>query len=312
MKSYSNVLCCLALAAALASCKSGAPEPAESEPEVEAPGETAKTGAEAEPAAGAAPAEAGIPAPPDVAAPPEDATKTDSGLASKVLKKGEGEHPGKTDIVTVHYTGWTTDGQMFDSSVARGEPIQFPLDAVIPGWTEGVQLMVPGETRRLWIPEALAYGGMPGKPAGMLVFDVELISFAKRPEPPKTPKDVAKIPKNAKKTKSGLASRVLVKGTGKEHPGPTSTVKLHFTGWTTDGQMFESSVSRGQPAQFPLNQVAVDGWKEGIQLMVVGEKRRVWIPANLAFGEPAPTDPPQGGPPKGMLVFDFELLDIQN
>ena len=61
--------------------------------------------------------------------------------------------------VTVHYTGWTTDGKMFDSSVARGEPATFPLDGVIPGWTEGVQLMVEGEKTRFWIPETLAYKG---------------------------------------------------------------------------------------------------------------------------------------------------------
>jgi FKBP-type peptidyl-prolyl cis-trans isomerase len=77
--------------------------------------------------------------------------------------------------VTVHYTGWTTDGQMFDSSIVRGEPASFRLDEVIAGWTEGVQMMVEGETRRLWIPEPLAYGGRPGAPQGMLVFDVELI-----------------------------------------------------------------------------------------------------------------------------------------
>ena len=75
----------------------------------------------------------------------------------------------------VHYSGWTTDGKMFDSSVSRGEPITFGLYQVIAGWTEGVQLMVEGEKRRLWIPEALAYRGQPGAPKGMLVFDVELI-----------------------------------------------------------------------------------------------------------------------------------------
>ena len=112
--------------------------------------------------------------PPDVAAAPADATKTRSGLASKVIKPGTGKaHPGRTDLVTVHYTGWTTDGKMFDSSVARGAPASFPLDRVIAGWTEGVQLMVTGETRRLWIPEALAYQGKRD-PRGMLVFDVEL------------------------------------------------------------------------------------------------------------------------------------------
>ncbi len=117
-----------------------------------------------------------IPAPPDVAAPPADAERTASGLASKVIVEGTGStHPVATDTVEVDYTGWTTDGEMFDSSVARGEPAQFPLNAVIAGWTEGLQLMVEGETRRLWIPEELAYEGRAGAPAGMLVFDVHLI-----------------------------------------------------------------------------------------------------------------------------------------
>ena len=116
-------------------------------------------------------------APADVAAPPADAVKTPSGLATKVIKPGSGKvHPAKTDTVTVHYTGWTTDGKMFDSSVPRGGPLTFPLDQVIAGWTEGLQLMVAGETRRLWIPEQLAYKGQH-EPKGMLVFDVELIKI---------------------------------------------------------------------------------------------------------------------------------------
>jgi peptidylprolyl isomerase len=117
-------------------------------------------------------------APPDVAAPPPDALRTESGLASKVLRVGVGmRKPGPTSMVTVHYTGWTTDGEMFDSSVARGAPTSFPLDRVIPGWTEGLQLMVEGEKRRFWIPGELAYDSdpRPGAPKGMLVFDVELI-----------------------------------------------------------------------------------------------------------------------------------------
>ncbi|MEO8257980.1 MAG: FKBP-type peptidyl-prolyl cis-trans isomerase [Acidobacteriota bacterium] len=117
-----------------------------------------------------------IPAPPDVKAAPADAAKTSSGLASKVLTKGTGTaHPRGNDEVTVHYTGWTTDGKMFDSSVARGAPSSFPLDRVIAGWTEGVQLMVVGEKRRFWIPEALAYRGRD--PKGVLVFDVELLKI---------------------------------------------------------------------------------------------------------------------------------------
>src|SRR3954464_7045435 len=120
---------------------------------------------------------ASIPAPPDVAAPPADAVRTPTGLASKVLSPGSGtRHPRPNSQVVVHYTGWTTDGKMFDSSVAKGEPATMSLDAVIPGWTEGVQMMVVGEKRRFWIPARLAYEGKGG-PQGMLVFDIELLKI---------------------------------------------------------------------------------------------------------------------------------------
>jgi FKBP-type peptidyl-prolyl cis-trans isomerase len=118
------------------------------------------------------------PVPADVAAPPAEAEVTASGVAHRVLRPGTGtEHPSRTSRVTVHYSGWTTDGEMFDSSVRRGSPSSFRLDQVIPGWTEGLQLMVVGEARRLWIPEALAYRGQAGRPQGMLVFDVELLAI---------------------------------------------------------------------------------------------------------------------------------------
>jgi peptidylprolyl isomerase len=118
-----------------------------------------------------------IPAPADVKAPSKTAKKTSSGLAYEVVKPGTGtKHPSATDSVTVHYTGWTTDGKMFDSSVANGQPAKFPLNRVIAGWTEGVQLMVEGEKTRFWIPENLAYRGQR-PPYGMLVFDVELLKI---------------------------------------------------------------------------------------------------------------------------------------
>ena len=243
-------------------------------------------------------------------APPADAEKTASGLASKVLKPGTGkEKPKAADTVEVHYTGWqSSDGHMFDSSVKRGTPAKFPLNHVIKGWTEGLQLMVVGEKRRFWIPGNLAYGDGPsggGRPTGQLVFDVELLGFTPAPKPPEVPADVAAPPKSAKKTKSGIAYRVLKKGTGKEHPKPESMVEVHYSGWTTDGKMFDSSVMRGMPATFPLNGV-IPGWTEGVQLMVVGEKTRFWIPGNLAYD-----NSPRPGAPKGMLVFDIELLSIK-
>jgi peptidylprolyl isomerase len=245
-----------------------------------------------------------IPAPEDVAAPPANAARTASGLASRVLQAGTGTtHPAATDRVTVHYTGWTTDGEMFDSSRTRGQPATFPLSGVIPGWTEGVQLMVTGETRRFWIPEELAYRGRPGAPAGMLVFDVELISFETPPPPPPVPEDVAAVPASAQRSDSGLAWRVLQPGTGEEHPTDQSIVRVNLTGWTSDGNMFDSTTSRGQSLTIPVGLLSLPGLREGLKLMVQGEKRRFWVPQELAFnGRP--------GAPAGTLVFDIELVEI--
>jgi peptidylprolyl isomerase len=241
-----------------------------------------------------------------VASPPADAKKTASGLATKVLTPGKGtQRPKDNDQVKVHYTGWTSDGKMFDSSIVRGEPTSFGVTQVIAGWTEALKLMVVGEKRRLWIPAKIAYGetARPGYPAGQLTFEVELLEIV---SPPETPPDVAAPPATAKKTASGLAYRVLKKGTGKDHPTATSKVRVHYSGWTKDGKMFDSSVTRGEPTSFGLNQV-IPGWTEGVQLMVVGEKTRFWIPGKIAYGD----EPKRPGAPAGQLTFDIELLSIQ-
>ncbi len=107
---------------------------------------------------------------------------TASGLQYEVLAKGTGtKSPSATDIVTVHYKGTTLDGQEFDSSYSRGEPASFPLDHVIKGWTEGVQLMTEGAKYRFYIPSELAYGergaGRDIGPNAALIFDVELIKI---------------------------------------------------------------------------------------------------------------------------------------
>jgi len=294
----------LAGACAKRATEESAPTNEEPAPASAAPAPVEKPAPVDTPPAPSAPPE--LAAPPDVAAPPADAKKTASGLATKVLKAGTGkDKPKPTDQVKVHYTGWTKDGKMFDSSIQRNEPTTFGVTQVIPGWTEGLQLMVVGEKRRMWIPGKLAYGDQPrmGAPAGDLTFDVELLEIL---SPPETPKDVAKPPADAKKTASGLAYKVLKKGNGKEHPTPQSRVTVHYTGWTTDGKMFDSSVTRGQPSSFMLGQV-IKGWTEGLQLMVVGEKTRFWIPGELAYGD----TPKRPGAPSGMLVFDVELIDFK-
>jgi FKBP-type peptidyl-prolyl cis-trans isomerase FklB len=111
-----------------------------------------------------------------------DVKTTASGLQYKVLKEGEGPKPVATDKVTVHYTGTLINGDVFDSSIERGEPATFPLNGVIPGWTEGLQLMNVGSKYKFFIPSDLAYGdrgaGQKITPGATLIFEVELLAIA--------------------------------------------------------------------------------------------------------------------------------------
>lgn len=233
----------------------------------------------------------------DVVNPPADAAKSPSGLATKVLIAGSGTvKPTPTDLVNIVYAVRTKDGRTLSSGPAS----KMQLGTIsVPGLVEGLQLMVAGEKRRMWMPQDLAFKGQSGRPAGPVVFDVTLIEVV---PPPAVPADVAAAPADAEKTKSGLASKVIKAGTGSDHPTKKSTVTVHYTGWTTNGQMFDSSVARGKPSSFPLDRV-IAGWTEGVQLMVPGETRRFWIPEKLAYQG-------QDGKPKGMLVFDVELISI--
>lgn len=108
-------------------------------------------------------------------------------------------------------------------------------------------------------------------------------------------------------TASGLKYQVLKKGTGTVSPKATDTVKVHYHGTLLNGTVFDSSVQRGEPISFPLNQV-IPGWTEGLQLMKVGDKYRFEIPANLAYG---PNSPTPAIPPNSTLVFEVELLGIE-
>jgi peptidylprolyl isomerase len=244
-----------------------------------------------------------IPPPSDLGAPPNDAVKSPTGLISKIVRTGSSqEKPGATDVVTVDYTGWRSDGLMFDSSVVRGKPSTFPLDKVMAGWKECVLLMTIGEIRRCWVPQELAYKGQSGRPTGTVVFDIELIDT--RPSPLIPPPDVKAPPADAKKTASGLAYKELRPGSGStRRPSPFSQVLVHYTGWTTDGRMFDSSVTRGQPVEMRLDEV-IKGWTEGVGMMSEGQRMRFWIPENLAYQG-------RGDGPRGMLVFDVELVKIQ-
>jgi hypothetical protein len=119
--------------------------------------------------------------------------RTALGLAYCILQEGPpGDSvPGASDTVRVNYTGWTVEGDMFDSSVERGEPLELPLNGVIRGWTEGLRVMTPGDKARLWIPGNLGYGRRePGEPAGTppkgtLIFDIELLGVTREAQPDK-------------------------------------------------------------------------------------------------------------------------------
>jgi peptidylprolyl isomerase len=268
-------------------------------------------------------------APKDVAdPPPADAETTQfKHFASKIMRPGTGTvKPAEGDLVDYQWDAWTTEG------VRRSPPNKRKQSTKIEGgqprqiWPELAMLMTEGEVRRFWIPEK------PNAPeSGKVVVDFELVAIHHAIP---APDDVAAAPKDAsikaitpickgeamkpgatcdvegKKVsyddmaaKFKLASKVEQKGTGTDHPVTASKVKVNYTGWTTDGKMFDSSLQRGEPTEFPLTGV-IKGWTEGIPLMVVGEKRRFWIPEDLAYkGQPSK--------PQGTLVFDVELLSFE-
>jgi FKBP-type peptidyl-prolyl cis-trans isomerase len=236
-------------------------------------------------------------------APPSDATATASGRAYQVLQPGTGsETPALWDKVSLHYHIWTEDGLMLRTTSARQSPEVTQLYYSPKAWAEAVQTLVVGQTSRFWIPQAAREPLKAEDPGGMQVADIELVSLERQPAPPDVPGDVARPPDNAQKTDKGVFYVVLTEGTGTVHPTVDSQVKVHYTGWTTDGTMFDSSVVRGKPTIFPL-QAVIPGWTDVLQVMVAGQKIRAWIPEKLAY---------EGKPnrPQGMLVFEIELLAV--
>lgn len=244
------------------------------------------------------------PPPPYVDAPPPEAKRTPSGLRYLVLAEGAGtEHPGPLEVVEVSYTAWTTDGAMLARSGESGAPTHLPINGVIPGLAEGLRMMTAGARLRLWIPQDLAYKGAPGHPAGMLVYDVEMKGEVKPLKDLPIPPDLSEPPPDAHRTPSGLAILTLEASRSGERPRAEDTVELHYSGWTADGRLFDSSLRRRSPVTVPLSRT-IPGWTEGLQLMGVGEKARLWVPEALAYRG-------MSGAPKGMVVFEIELLGIR-
>ncbi len=255
---------------------------------------------------GLPPLQAGpLPAPADVASPPPDATSTASGVAMHVLKPGRGmRHPQANDCVKLHFTAWRRDGSFLSNTRQWGEPQNQCLATALPGVAEALSTMVVGEQLRVWVPARLTFTGDDDDrpPQVDATFDLELYEIVKAPPAPRSLKSA---PTTAKKMASGLAIEQLKRGKGKQHPGEQSQVKLDFSGWTADGRLIESSVMAHHPAVFPMSGV-LPGWREALAQMVAGDKVRLWIPRDLAYGAK-----PLRGQPKGDLVYELELIEIQ-
>jgi len=265
----------------------------------------ASPGAEtAAPASATAPSASSEQAPPDVAKPPGGARRLPSGVVTKIVARGQGtSRSGDNDCVKLSYTIWKTDGSLVATTRRRSEPEQDCLAKLAPGVVQVLKMMVVGERRRAWVPANLTIvgDGDEGPPPSDETIDVELLEIVKAPP---APSDLGSAPASAVKMSSGLALRVLKRGTGTEHPGPNSRVKVDFSGWTTNGRLIESSVMARHPAIFEMSGV-IPGWREALLGMATGEKVRIWIPAALAYGPK-----PRRGQPKGDLVYELELLSI--
>ncbi len=234
---------------------------------------------------------------------------TSSGLAYQVLKEGDGgERPKMGDTVTVHYTGTLEDGTKFDSSYdyPGGQPAQFKIGQVIPGWNEGLALMSRGAKFRFTIPSDLAYGprGAPPKipPNATLLFDVELLDFTPGP---KLPEFVAGTPENQSKTESGIVYEVLEAGDG-EPPAADVTCEMNYAFWTEDGRLLDCTQQREQTVKASCEQMTLPFLKEAPQLMKPGSRVRFEVPSELAFGDRAMPGLPAGS----TTVWEIELLRV--
>jgi FKBP-type peptidyl-prolyl cis-trans isomerase len=241
--------------------------------------------------------------PDDVAAPPPGAGQTATGAVFRVLRRGAGQaNPDPWDDVRLHLTGWTSDGRMFDSSVAKGRPETHRVDQLAAGLRDAILTMVAGERRRVWIPAPAAPTSASDRPREPVVYDLELLDIIDQPAPPITPVHVAAPPATAKRTRRGVFYEVIGRGGGAKVPTIWDEVEINYAGWTPDGKLFDTSIGKGV-ATYPVAAGVIVGWTDVFTHMAVGDKWRVWIPGELGY---------HGVPdkPHGMTVFEIELVKL--
>jgi FKBP-type peptidyl-prolyl cis-trans isomerase len=241
-------------------------------------------------------------------APKLEYSQTQSGLKYSVIKKGNGISPVNGDLVIIHYTGTLEDGSIFERSRDRNAPVSFRIGSnqLIDGLLEGLKLMRVGDHFSLIIPPNLAYGqNQVGiiPPNSTLNYVVELIDVKKGIEISKP----AKEKYEKKVTSSGLVYAVVEKGKGaKAFEG--LVVKIQYTGFFGDDIIFDSSQERGKPLEAKLGDgTLIMGLEEGLTYLHQGDKARLWIPSDLAYGS-------EGRgliPPDTDLVFDVEILEVK-
>jgi len=227
-----------------------------------------------------------------------------------------GKKPGERSNVTVHYEGKSINGKIFDSSIARGEPISFNLGQVIPGWREAVMLMSPGDDLECILPENLAYGKQG---AGGAIGPCETLIFRIQLQVDEEAQNIAlgeEFYAKAKATGAYHEDAVgyLYKYTGAKNSGnqsvggnrptPHDTVEVDYEGRLINGTVFDSSYKRGESISFPLNRV-IPGWTHVVSNhMSVGDKVEVILPSKLAYGAQSVGPHIKAG---STLIFDVEL-----
>jgi peptidylprolyl isomerase len=237
------------------------------------------------------------------------AQKSEGGLTYYVLEPGNGPKAKINDNAYVHYTGWLPDGTIYSSSRNVGNAVRITVGAgdVIEGWDLGLQLMSAGSKIRFEIPAKLAFGkegyGNRVPPNSKVYLDLEMVSIT--PEIKVRKWDASG--KDTLITPSGLKYIVFVPGTG-DLIKPDNLVTVDYSGYFTDGKLFDSSVKREEPLKFPVGAgFVIDGWDEAIQLMRLESKFQLIVPARLAYGEAGSL--PEI-PANADLIFDIEVLDV--
>jgi len=241
----------------------------------------------------------------------KDTITTASGLKYIMVQSNKsGEQAVSGTKVTANYSAYLKDGKMFDSSIDRNQPLKATIGKgqLFAGLEEGFSYLRKGEKVKMIIPSKLAFGEKgngPVPPNSDIIFDIEVLDVQKIVPPVQF--DIKGL--EAKKTASGLTYYEVKRSGSSVKAEAGKTVKVHYTGYLADGTIFDSSVERGEPIEFPLGQgMVIQGWEEGIALMNVGDKLRLVIPYFLAYGEEG--RPPQI-PAKADLTFDVELMDVK-